>query len=35
MLTVTTNRQHGSAQLTVRGSWFARTLIEATNPVQV
>jgi hypothetical protein len=35
MLAVTTNRQHGSAQLTVRGSWFARTLIEATNPVQV
>ena len=29
MLTVTTNQQRGSAQLTERGSWFARTLIEA------
>jgi hypothetical protein len=29
MLRVTTNRQCGSAQLTERGSWFARTLIEA------
>ena len=35
MLTVTTNRQRGSAQLTERGNWFARTLIEATNPVQL
>ena len=35
MLTVTKIRQCGSAQLTERGSWFARTLIEATNLVQV
>ena len=35
MLTVTTIRQRGSAQLTERGSGFGRTLIEATNPIQV
>ena len=29
MLTVTTSQQRGSAQLTERGNWFARTLIEA------
>ena len=29
MLTVITNQQRGSAQLTERGNWFARTLIEA------
>ena len=29
MLTVTTNQQRGLAQLTERGNWFARTLIEA------
>src|ERR1017187_7799124 len=27
MLTVTTNNQLGSAQLTKRGNWFARTLL--------
>ena len=27
MLTVTTNHQFGSAQLTERGNWFARTLL--------
>jgi hypothetical protein len=32
MLMVTTNRQRGSAQLTERGNWFARTLIEARAP---
>jgi hypothetical protein len=32
MLTVTRNRQRGSAQLTERGSWFARTLIEVPIP---
>jgi hypothetical protein len=35
MLAVTTNRQRGSAQLTDRGNWFARTLIDALNAVQV
>jgi hypothetical protein len=29
MLTVTTNKQRGSAQLTEPGNWFAQTLIEA------
>jgi hypothetical protein len=29
MLTVTTNRRLGSAQLTERGNWFARTLLQA------
>ena len=33
MLAVTTNRQRGSAQLTERGNWFARTLIEAVTCV--
>jgi hypothetical protein len=27
MLTVTTNHRFGSAQLTERGNWFARTLL--------
>jgi hypothetical protein len=33
MLSVTTNRLSGSAQLTDRGNWFARTLIKATDAV--
>jgi len=35
MFSVTTNRQYGSAGLTERGQWFARTLIEAAVEVQV
>ena len=34
MFSVTTNRQYGSAGLTERGQWFARTLIEAAGEVQ-
>ena len=32
MLTVTTNQRLGSAELTERGDWFARTLVKATEP---
>src|SRR5262249_13206630 len=33
MLTVTTNHRFGSAQLTERGNWFARTLLcQGTTP---
>lgn len=35
MFSVVTNRLHGSARLTEHGQWFARTLIEAANEVQV
>ena len=35
MFSVITNRRHGSVRLTERGQWFARTLIEAANEVQV
>ncbi len=35
MFSVITNRRHGSVQLTERGQWFARTLIEAANEAQV
>jgi hypothetical protein len=35
MFSVITNRSHGSARLTERGQWFARTLIEAVTEVQV
>jgi len=35
MFCVITNRPHGSARLTERGQWFARTLMEAANEVQV
>jgi hypothetical protein len=35
MFSVVTNRLHGSARLTERGQWFAGTLIEAANEVQV
>jgi hypothetical protein len=35
MFSVVTNRPHGSARLTERGQWFARTLIETANEVQV
>jgi hypothetical protein len=35
MFSVITHRPHGSARLTERGQWFARTLIEAANEVQV
>jgi hypothetical protein len=35
MFSVITNRRHGSVRLTQRGQWFARTLIEAANEVQV
>jgi hypothetical protein len=31
MLTVTTNHRFGSAQLTQRGNWFARTLLLSGN----
>jgi hypothetical protein len=31
MLTVITNRQFRSAQLTERGNWFARTLLQARS----
>jgi len=31
VLTVIKNLRHGSAQLTERGQWFARTLIAAAN----
>jgi hypothetical protein len=34
MFSVTTNRQYGSAGLTERGQWFARTLIEAAGAEQ-
>jgi hypothetical protein len=34
MFSVITNRQYGSAGLTERGQWFARTLIEAAGEVQ-
>ena len=35
MFSVITNRQYGSAGLTERGQWFARTLIEAANEAPV
>ena len=35
MFSVVTNRPNGSARLTDRGEWVARTLIEAANEVQV
>jgi hypothetical protein len=35
MFSVVTNRSHGSARLTERGQWFARTLIDIANEVQV
>jgi hypothetical protein len=35
MFSVVTNRSHGSAQLTQRGQWFARTLIDTANKAQV
>ena len=31
IFSVVINLRHGSARLTERGQWFARTLIEATN----
>jgi hypothetical protein len=34
MFFVVINRPHGSARLTERGEWFARTLIEAANELQ-
>jgi hypothetical protein len=34
MFSVITNRQYGSAGLTERGQWFARTLIEAAGEEQ-
>src|SRR5580700_7818252 len=34
MVSVITNRQYGSAGLTERGQWFARTLIEAAGEPQ-
>ena len=34
MFAVITNRQYGSAGLTERGQWFARTLIEAAGELQ-
>jgi hypothetical protein len=35
MFTVERKLPHGSALLTERGQWFARTLIEAANQVQI
>jgi hypothetical protein len=34
MFSVITNRQYGSAGLTERGQWFARTLIDAAGEIQ-
>ena len=31
MFSVITNQQYGSAKLTERGQWFARTMIEAAG----
>jgi hypothetical protein len=35
MFSVARNLQHGSALLTERGQWFAQTLIDAANGVQI
>ena len=35
MFSVERNLPHGSALLTERGQWFARTLIDAANEVQI
>ena len=35
MFSVERNLPHGSALLTERGQWFARTLIDAVNDVQI
>jgi len=35
MFSVIASRPHGSARLTERGQWFARSLIDAANEVQV